>query len=139
MRCAHRGRFGASNPRAFHVGALAEIGEVEPNNSTSQAQAVALETTVNGAVSGGADVDCFKIAGKAGQRFFVDCQAQRIDSRLDAVLVLSDASGVEIERCRDAVRRDPLIDYTPPADGSSSSSSTTRSTEALPSTTTASQ
>ncbi|HZN60121.1 MAG TPA: hypothetical protein VFD71_18760, partial [Planctomycetota bacterium] len=111
------GRFGASNPRAFHVGALAEIGEVEPNNSTSQAQAVALETTVNGAVSGGADVDCFKIAGKAGQRFFVDCQAQRIDSRLDAVLVLSDASGVEIERCRDAVRRDPLIDYTPPADG----------------------
>ncbi len=111
------GKFGVSNPRAFQVGVLNEASESEPNNAPAQAQVVALETTVNGAAGGGADTDSFKLALKAGQRVFVDCWAQRIDSRLDGVLVLHDAAGKELDRNRDANRRDPLLDFTAPADG----------------------
>ena len=110
-------RFGVSNPRAFQIGTLAEVNEAEPNNQPAQAQVVALESIVNGAVGGGTDIDCFKISLKAGQHVFADCFAQRLDSRLDPVLVLCDAAGTEIERIRDANRRDPLADFTAPSDG----------------------
>ncbi|MBI4601271.1 MAG: pre-peptidase C-terminal domain-containing protein [Planctomycetes bacterium] len=109
-------RFGVSNPRAFAVGHLDELNETEPNNAPAQASAARLEAVLNGAIGGGADVDCFKLPVKAGQRVLVECLAHRIDSRLDATLVLLDAAGGEVARSRDDVRRDPLLDFTAPAD-----------------------
>ena len=64
-----------------------------------------------------ADVDYFRFNAQAGQRLILDCAAYRINSRLDAVLTLYNSAGEELERSHDYVRRDPLIDFTVPADG----------------------
>jgi hypothetical protein len=110
------GKFGLSNPRAFAVGNLPEIMETEPNNVPKQANPVALGTTINGTCEG-PGLDYFKFSAKKGQRVIIDCWAFRIDSRLDGTLVLYDATGRELERDHNTNRRDPLIDFTVPADG----------------------
>jgi hypothetical protein len=110
------GKFGLSNPRAFAVGTLPEMRETEPNNVPKQANAVAVGTTINGTCEGPA-LDFFRFAAKKGQRVLIDCWAFRLDSRLDATLVLYDAAGRELERNHNTNRRDPLIDFTAPADG----------------------
>jgi hypothetical protein len=108
---------GVSNPRAFVVGTRPELLEVEGNNQPSQATEIPLGSVVNGRTEPTADVDYFRFNAQAGQRLILDCAAYRIDSRLDAVLVLYNAAGEELERSHDFRRRDPLIDFTPPADG----------------------
>ncbi len=111
------GKYGVSNPRAFVVGTRDELVEKEPNNAPEQATEVPLGTVVNGQANGASDQDYFKFTAKAGQRVIVDCWAYRIDSRMDPSLVLYDASGKELDRSRDAIRRDPMLDFTAPADG----------------------
>ncbi len=111
------GKYGVSNPRSFVVGTSNEIVETEPNNAPDKATEVPLGTLVNGLSNGAADQDFYKFNAKQGQRVIVDCWAYRIDSRMDASLVLYDASGKELERNRDTNRRDPLLDFTVPADG----------------------
>ncbi|HVR74202.1 MAG TPA: hypothetical protein VMT52_07720 [Planctomycetota bacterium] len=111
------GRYGVSNPRAFVVEGLPEVTETEPNNVLEKAGEVAPGTIVNGRVDGPADIDAFRFPMKAGERIIIDCRAQRIDSRLDATLVLHDPAGQEIDRVRDDLRRDPLLDFTAPAEG----------------------
>ncbi len=110
------GSDGVSNPRIFAVGTQPELLEVEPNNHPSQATEVPLGAVVNGRVEPQADVDYFKFKAVAGQRLILDCSAYRIDSRLDAVMVLYNSAGEELQRSRDYLRRDPLIDFTAPAD-----------------------
>ncbi len=110
------GKYGVSNPRAFVVGTRDELVEKEPNNVIEQATVVPLGATVNGQANGGADQDYFKFTAKAGQRVIIDCWAYRIDSRMDPSLVLYDASGTELDRSRDTNRRDPMLDFTAPAD-----------------------
>ena len=111
------GKYGISNPRAFVVGTQPEMTEVEPNNNLKTATEVPLGTVINGRSDAAADLDLFKFAAKAGQRVIIDCWAFRIDSRMDATLVLYDAAGTELTRNRDTNRRDALIDFTAPKDG----------------------
>jgi hypothetical protein len=111
------GKYGVSNPRAFVVGTKNELVEKEPNNASTEATDVPLGSVVNGQSNGANDQDYFQFTAKAGQRVIIDCQAYRIDSRMDASLVLYDATGKELDRSRDVNRRDPLIDFTAPADG----------------------
>jgi hypothetical protein len=111
------GKYGVSNPRAFVVGTRNELIEKEPNDASSQATDVPLGTVVNGQSNGANDQDFFQFTAKAGQRVILDCQAYRIDSRMDPSLVLYDPGGKELDRSRDMNRRDPLIDFTAPADG----------------------
>jgi hypothetical protein len=108
---------GVSNPRAFVVGSRSELLEVEPNNQPGQATEIPLGSVVNGRTDPQADVDYFRFHAQAGQRVILDCSAYRIDSRLDAVLVLYNSAGEELDRSHDYLRRDPLIDFTAPADG----------------------
>ncbi|HQU44946.1 MAG TPA: PPC domain-containing protein, partial [Pirellulales bacterium] len=110
------GTFGVSNPRSFVVGTLPEVKEQSGNNLREKAQAIELNTTVNGTADGN-NSDWYKFTGKAGQRLIVDCWAQRIDSRMDATMELYDAAGKQLARSRDFNRRDPLIDFSVPADG----------------------
>lgn len=110
------GKYGLSTPRAFVVGTQPEITEAEPNNVPKQAQEVAIGTTINGTCEPAA-LDYFKFKVKQGQRVLIDCWAFRIDSRLDGTLVLYDSTGRELERSHNVNRRDPLIDFTAPADG----------------------
>jgi hypothetical protein len=110
------GTFGVSNPRSFVVGTLAEVKEQGGNNSREKGQAIELDTVVNGTADGN-NSDWYKFTAKTGQRLIVDCWAQRIDSRMDATLELYDAAGKQLARNRDFNRRDPLIDFSVPADG----------------------
>ncbi len=110
------GKYGLSTPRAFVVGSQPEINEAEPNNLPNQAQEVPLGTTINGTCEPSA-FDFYKFTAKKGQRVIIDCWAFRIDSRLDGTLVLYDSAGKELERSHNVNRRDPLIDFTAPADG----------------------
>jgi Bacterial pre-peptidase C-terminal domain len=111
------GKYGVSNPRAFVIGTRDELLEKEPNNTREQATELALGTLVNGQSNGASDQDYFKITATSGQRIIADCWAYRIDSKMDATLVLYDAAGKELATNRDTNRRDPLLDFTVPADG----------------------
>jgi hypothetical protein len=111
------GKYGLSNPRFFVVDSRPEVNETEPNSRLDQANEVARGTIVNGVAGGGADRDFFRFAASKGQRLLVDCQARRIDSRLDATLVLYDERGHELASAHDGGHRDTLLDYTVPADG----------------------
>jgi hypothetical protein len=108
---------GVSSARSFVVGDLVEALEQEPNNLVNQAQRIELPTTLNGQINGSLDIDQFTFTAKKGQRVIVDCWAWRIDSRLDATLMLFDAEGKELAYSGDFTGRDPLLDFTIPADG----------------------
>lgn len=110
------GRYGISNPRMFLVDPRSSLVETEPNDTRDKAQEVALDTHVFGTPEAERS-DWYKFTAKQGQRILIDCWAHRADSRLDATLVLFDANGNEIARNNDTQRRDPLIDFTAPADG----------------------
>lgn len=103
------GRYGVSNPRAFTVGIYDELAERGGNNSVATAFEIGVDKTVSGWVDAN-NVDHFKLALKEGQRVLLDCAAQRIDSRMDATLVVYDPSGREIARTRDSIGTDPFID-----------------------------
>lgn len=111
------GKYGISNPRSFVISSQEELVETEPNDTLQQATAVPLGAMVNGRSNGGGDQDYYKITAMAGQRILADCWAYRIDSRMDPSLVVFDAAGKELGRSRDVERRDPLLDFTAPADG----------------------
>lgn len=111
------GTYGLSNSRLFEVGDRAELSEAEPNNTAAQATPVAEAALVNGRIQEARDIDWYKVPLKAGQRFLARLWGARIDSRLDATLELSDAQGRILELSRDDLGRDPLIDFTVPADG----------------------
>lgn len=110
------GYFGISNPRTFVVGQSEELLESPDNNAFAKAAPIALGTVINGQATA-ANADYFKFAAKKGQRVIVDVWAQRIDSKMDATLVVYDATGRELRRNRDMNRRDPLVDLDVPADG----------------------
>jgi hypothetical protein len=111
------GTFGVSNPRMFAVGDRPETGEVEPNNTPEKAGAIAINTVIHGEINGGADVDCFSFEGKGGQRLFLDLNAERIESRLDATIRILRPSGTELAESRDFFGLDPFLDVTLPTDG----------------------
>ena len=105
------GKYGISNPRRFGVSKLAEVTETEPNQSRDTATVIELPVVVNGQLQATADVDYFSFTAKANERVLLDCYAFRMDSRMDAVIVVYDASGREVANCRDGQNADPLVDF----------------------------
>ncbi|MBI4584913.1 MAG: PPC domain-containing protein [Planctomycetes bacterium] len=115
--CWASGRWGASYPVTFFIDDLAEAKEAEPNNDLQTAQAVPLESVVNGAIEPALDADAYKISLKAGQRVFFDCLAERLGSKLDATLTLFNAAGKKFAYNRDYHGEDSFLDFTAPSDG----------------------
>jgi hypothetical protein len=111
------GTYGVTNPRIFVVGDRPESIEIEPNNTPDKAGAIALNTVIQGELNGGADIDCFALEGKGGQRLFLDLKAERIESRLDATIRILTPAGTELAESRDVFGLDPFLDVTLPADG----------------------
>ncbi len=111
------GRWGVSNPRLFAVTrGLTDIAEKEPNNDAAVAQAIEINSAVNGDADGNGQ-DMFRFAAKQGQRLVIDCQAGKLDSMMDATMSLSTADGKLLAANSDYNGRDPLIDFLVPADG----------------------
>lgn len=109
---------GVSAPRSFSVSNRAEQLEAEPNDTEAAAMPVPLDVVINGRVEKPTDVDCYRFDAKRGQRVVVECSAERIDSRLRAVLEIFDASGRRLAVNRGYFGSDSLIDFRVPADGS---------------------
>src|SRR5262245_29985812 len=110
------GRFGLSNPRAFVVGAISEISDSSGNAAADKALDVPLPATVNGRVDANA-FEYLRLNLKKGERVLIDVAARRIDSRLDATVVLLDPAGRELKKVKEGVGADPVLDFTAPADG----------------------
>jgi len=72
---------GISNLQLFSVGSLPEISESEGNNSFGQAQAIEMNTTVNGTITR-EDVDYFSVPLEAGDRIAVEVEAIRLGGPL---------------------------------------------------------
>ena len=111
------GRYGLSNPRLFAVShGLTDVPEKEPNNLSTEAQGVAVNSAVAGA-SDGNNQDLFRFTARQGQRLTIDCQAGKLDSEMDASLTVLNAAGAPLASNGDYHGRDPLIDFICPADG----------------------
>ncbi len=108
---------GVSNPQNFIVGDLPEMKEQEPNNSTENANMLALPVTVNGSVASIDDVDMFRFKLRKGARLICDMHAQRIGSPLDSYLALFDPNGNEILKSQDGNGLDSFVDYTTQMEG----------------------
>ena len=110
------GHFGVSNARAFMVGDQKEVLPEEDHHTLPKALKIPLGVTVNGHSDEGA-ADYFTFEAEQGQRIVLNVLAQRLDSKMDATLVLCDASGRELLSDRDTYRLDPFLDFTAPAAG----------------------
>jgi hypothetical protein len=108
---------GVSSCRSFAVGDRKEFNEAEPNNLLDKANRVELPATINGQINNGVDLDHFIFAAKKGQRIIVNAWAWRLDSKLDATLMVYDPSGREIAFNGDYYGKDALVDFTAAEDG----------------------
>lgn len=113
------GELGISSVRTIVLGNRPERQEAEPNDAIlTTLAATPLGSVVNAQIARAADVDHFRFEGKAGDRVVVECVAQRIDSRLRAVLEVFDATGRRLAVNRGYFGVDPLLDFPVPQDGS---------------------
>ncbi len=110
------GPLGTTNPRAFAVGNLEIIAESGNHRTRESAMELPLGVAVTGFVEAG-NFDFYKFSAKQAQRLLIDCYGQRIDSRIDATLVLYNSDGVQIKGVRDVAGRDPIIEFVAPEDG----------------------
>lgn len=110
-------RWGVSNPRAFVVGELPEVLEKEPNNDIEQAQRIPLNSTVNGNLVNGQDVDYYVFTGKKGDRVVLSVLASSIDSKFHPEIQLYSKEGKRLASGRDYLDRDAVCDAVLPADG----------------------
>ncbi len=111
------GLHGMSSPRAFVVSQRTEVLEAEPNDSADAPQAVDLDVVASGRIEKPGDVDGYAFSAKKGQRVVLECWAERIDSKLRAVLDVHDSSGKRLAVQRQAQGVDPLVDFLAPVDG----------------------
>ena len=108
---------GVTSARRFSVSNRGELLEAAGNESPSTAMPVSLDCVVSGRMNEAGDLDYYKFEARQGQRVLIECWAERIDSRLRAVLELFDAAGRRLAVNRGYFGSDPLIDLRVPADG----------------------
>ncbi len=82
-----------SNVVPFALDTLPECFDEESNNDSSHAQKVELPIIVNGRIDHQDDWDVFQIAGHRGDRIVAEVTARRLDSPLDSMLKITDATG----------------------------------------------
>ncbi|MCA9076900.1 MAG: PPC domain-containing protein [Planctomycetaceae bacterium] len=105
-------RLGLSTSRVFNVGSLPEVQQVSPNTSLETAMPLPIDTVCNAKMAAQA-VDHYTFEAAAGQRLVVDCAAKGIDSKLNAVLIVADAQGNDLQ----VERRGGAVDFTVPEAG----------------------
>lgn len=115
-----------SNRVPFAIDTLPECLEQEPNNQSDAAQRVALPLTVNGRIDQPGDADVFCFEGRAGMDLVAEVYARRLNSPLDSVLKLVDATGRMLARNDDREDKssglsthhaDSYLRFTLPSDG----------------------
>ncbi|MBL8827499.1 MAG: serine protease [Planctomycetaceae bacterium] len=105
-------RLGISSSRVFSVGDLPEATRTTPNTTVATAMPVAVNSICNAVMTARA-VDHYAFEAKQGQRVLVDCSSRGIDSKLDAVVIVADAQGNDLQ----VERQNGFVDFTAPANG----------------------
>ncbi len=113
-----RGDGKAANPLLLDLDDLPEIIESEPNNQPAQANKATLPAMLNGRIGEPGDVDWWRFTAHKGETLRLELRAQQLGSPLQGVLTVCDALGKELAHGETAVGQlDPVIMFTPPADG----------------------
>ncbi|MEN8127332.1 MAG: hypothetical protein ABFR90_05950 [Planctomycetota bacterium] len=95
-----------SNLVPYAVTTLPECTEVESNDTIQKAQKIELPNIVNGQILKPGDVDVFRFSGKAGDTIAIEVYARRLNSPLDSLLRLTDASGKPLQWNDDHVEKE---------------------------------
>jgi hypothetical protein len=82
-----------SNHVPFALDTLPECLDEESNNDPSRAQKVKLPIIVNGRMDRPGDRDVFSVEGRAGDTVVAEVWARRLDSPVDSMLKVTDATG----------------------------------------------
>ena len=82
-----------SNRLPFALDTLPECMDQESNNDLQHPQDVQLPVIVNGRIDRADDWDVFRVAGRAGDTIVAEVLARRLDSPLDSMLKITDATG----------------------------------------------
>ena len=82
-----------SNRVPFVLDTLPEGSDKEANDTERHAQKVTLPIIINGRIDREDDWDVFQFTGKAGDTVVAEVHARRLDSPMDSVIKLTDASG----------------------------------------------
>lgn len=77
----------------FAIDTLPEVFETGSNNSLESSQSVTLPVIINGRIDHPGEWDVFKFKGRQGQTLMAEVRARRLDSPLDSMLELTDATG----------------------------------------------
>jgi hypothetical protein len=103
----------------FSVGSMDEVAEVEPNNAIDTAQALPLNSTVNGRCDN-EDVEYYAVELKKGQPLAAEVEGLRLGrGPFDPYLVIYDSNNKELARSDDAALAwyDAVATIVAPADG----------------------
>ena len=113
---------GESGKVRLYVEDMPQVVEMEPNDTASVATAppkdVAVPLSFWGAFTQRGDADCFAFDARSGRKLVFDLAAKRLGSKADVVLTVADGSGRTLASAHDTDgEADPLLVFTPPADG----------------------
>ena len=86
-----------SNPVPYAVDTLPECNETESNDTTRDAQRIDLPKIINGRMDKPGDIDVFAFRARAGDKIVAEVYGRRLNSPLDSLLRLTDASGKVLE------------------------------------------
>jgi hypothetical protein len=101
----------------FHSFPHGNILEAEPNNEHTTATQAELPLALNGRLAEAGDVDYFKIAGKKGEVWEIECYARRIGSPIDPVIHVFNSSMQALGGDDDARVPDSYLRWQVPDDG----------------------
>ncbi len=110
---------GISELRTLSVGALKDVGEIEPNNDFAKPQPLSMNVTVNG-IAENEDVDYFAVEAKKGERITAEVEGIRLGVTLfDPYVAILDSKRFELASSDDAalVWQDGFASILAPADG----------------------
>src|SRR5262249_39526091 len=85
------GTNGVSSPRVFFVSPNTTLREEETREDRGAGRPVDLNVSVCGRIDPPGDVDAYRFHARSGRRVVIECWAERLDSKLRAVLELEDA------------------------------------------------
>ncbi|MEW4487554.1 hypothetical protein AB1L42_05700 [Thalassoglobus sp. JC818] len=112
------GLWGFSNPRRFAIDVDPTVMEAEGNNEPETAVTIPMNSVVDGRLDAASDVDWIRFRGSALQRVILSCAAASIDSLMEPVLSVYDATGRHRLKWKQAAGTgDCTLVFDVPADG----------------------
>ena len=98
-----------SNFIPYAVDTLPECDETEVNDTINSAQQIEMPKIINGRIDRPGDLDVFRFKGRAGDDIVAEVCGRRLNSPLDSILRLTDASGNVLEWNDDHVVEDNYL------------------------------